>query len=84
MVQVSGEAQGSEDSIKSFLKELNSGPSAAHVTKVEKEEITTKVCVFQSLLSPLKIKTRAIAIPLRKGQALVHPSDSLVPRFHAN
>ncbi|KAM0803516.1 Acylphosphatase-like domain-containing protein [Usnea florida] len=40
--KVSGEAQGSEDSIKSFLKELNSGPSAAHVTKVEKEEITTK------------------------------------------
>ncbi|KAF6240096.1 hypothetical protein HO173_001706 [Letharia columbiana] len=40
--KVAGEAQGSEDSIKSFLKELNNGPGAAHVVKVEKEEIKTK------------------------------------------
>lgn len=40
---MTGEAQGSEDSIKSFLKELNNGPRAAHVVKVEKEEIKTKV-----------------------------------------
>lgn len=47
---MTGEAQGSEDSIKSFLKELNKGPSAAHVVKVEKEEIETKVCIFSRLL----------------------------------
>ena len=45
--------QGSADSVKSFLKELNNGPSAAHVVKVEKEEIKTKVCTFQSDLFPL-------------------------------
>jgi acylphosphatase len=39
---VSGEAQGSADSIKSYLKELNNGPSAAHVVKVDKEEIGVK------------------------------------------
>ena len=83
-MQVSGEAQGSEDSIKSFLKELNSGPSAAHVTKVEKEEITTKVCILQSLLFPLRIKTGALAISFRKGQALFHLSNPLVPRFHTD
>lgn len=47
---MTGEAQGSEDSIKSFLKELNKGPSAAHVVKVEKEDINTKVCIFSLLL----------------------------------
>ena len=46
-MQVTGEAQGSEDNIKSLLKELNKGPSAAHVVKVEKQEIDTKVCTFQ-------------------------------------
>ena len=45
---MTGEAQGSEDSIQSFLKEINSGPSAAHVVKVEKEEIKIKVCTLQS------------------------------------
>ena len=40
--QVSGEAQGSEDGIKAFLKEINNGPRAAHVVKVDKEEIGTK------------------------------------------
>lgn len=40
--KVTGEAQGSEDSIKSFLKDLNNGPRAAQVVKVEKEEIRTK------------------------------------------
>jgi len=39
---VAGEVQGSEDSIKSYLKEINNGPSAAHVVKVEKEEIKVK------------------------------------------
>ena len=45
---MTGEAQGSEDSIKSFLKEINNGPSAAHVVKVEKQEINTKVCTFKN------------------------------------
>ena len=44
---MTGEAQGSEDSIQSFLKEINSGPSAAHVVKVEKEEIKMKVRTLQ-------------------------------------
>lgn len=30
--------QGEEDSIEKLLKDLNEGPSAAHVTKVEKTE----------------------------------------------
>ena len=47
-MQVTGEAQGSKDSIQSFLKEINSGPSAAHVVKVEKEEIKIKVRTLQS------------------------------------
>jgi len=42
IVQVAGEVQGSEDSIKSYLKELNKGPRAAHVVKVEKEEMSVK------------------------------------------
>ena len=40
--QVAGEAQGSEDNVKSFLKELNDGPRAAKVVKVEKEEQSVK------------------------------------------
>lgn len=39
---MAGEAQGSEESIKSYLKEINKGPRAAHVVKVEKEEIEVK------------------------------------------
>ena len=46
-MQVTGEAQGSEDNIQSFLKEINSGPRAAHVVKVEKEEIKIKVRTLQ-------------------------------------
>lgn len=55
-MQVAGEAQGSEDSIKSFLKELNNGPSAAQVVKVEKEVIETKVCIFHNCLSFIFIR----------------------------
>ena len=40
--QVSGEAQGSDDGIKAFLKEIDHGPRAAHVVKVDKEEIGVK------------------------------------------
>lgn len=36
---MAGEAQGSEESIKAYLKEIDKGPSAAHVVKVEKEEM---------------------------------------------
>lgn len=40
--QVEGEAQGDNDSIQKLLKDLNQGPSAAHVVKVEKSETETK------------------------------------------
>ncbi|KAI9748766.1 MAG: hypothetical protein M4579_007124 [Chaenotheca gracillima] len=39
---VEGEAQGSQDAIQKLLKELNQGPSMAHVTKVEKSETEVK------------------------------------------
>lgn len=38
--QVAGEAQGSEQNLSTFLEELHNGPRAAHVVKVEKEEIS--------------------------------------------
>ena len=37
-----GEAQGDDESIQKFLKDLNEGPSAAHVVKVEKLETEVK------------------------------------------
>ncbi|KAL5358709.1 Acylphosphatase [Aspergillus floccosus] len=37
--RVEGEAQGHEDSVKKFLKEINNGPRHAHVVKVEKKDI---------------------------------------------
>ena len=37
--QVEGEAQGDEGSIKKFLKDINDGPPAAHVVKLEKSEL---------------------------------------------
>ena len=37
-----GEAQGDDESIQKFLKDLNEGPSAAHVVKVEKSETEVK------------------------------------------
>ena len=40
--QVEGEAQGDDDSIQKLLKDLDQGPSAAHVVKVEKAEIDIK------------------------------------------
>lgn len=40
--QVEGEAQGNDDGIQKLLKDLNDGPSAAHVAKVEKSELATK------------------------------------------
>ena len=39
---MAGEAQGTETNLQSYVKELNNGPSAAHVVKVEKEEIGSK------------------------------------------
>ncbi|OTA95856.1 hypothetical protein M434DRAFT_19948 [Hypoxylon sp. CO27-5] len=35
--KVEGEAQGDEDSIKLFLKELDRGPTHAHVVRLDKE-----------------------------------------------
>ncbi|KAI4288710.1 MAG: hypothetical protein L6R35_002031 [Caloplaca aegaea] len=40
--KVEGEAQGDEESIQKLLKVLESGPSAASVTKVEKSDIDVK------------------------------------------
>jgi len=37
--QVEGEAQGSEDGIQALLKDLDRGPTHAHVVKLEKQEI---------------------------------------------
>jgi len=37
--KVEGEAQGSEDALQKFLKDINDGPRAAHVVKVEKKEV---------------------------------------------
>ena len=40
--QVQGEAQGSEDALHQFVQQLHQGPSAATVTNVEKNDMTTK------------------------------------------
>lgn len=42
MLKVAGEAQGNDEDIKKLLKDLNKGPSAAHVVKVEKQELDLK------------------------------------------
>lgn len=36
--KVEGEAQGEEESIKHFLKDLDKGPPAAHVVRVDKTD----------------------------------------------
>jgi acylphosphatase len=36
---VEGEAQGSEDALQKLLQDINRGPRAAHVVKLEKKEI---------------------------------------------
>ncbi|KAJ9658884.1 hypothetical protein H2198_003454 [Neophaeococcomyces mojaviensis] len=40
--KVVGEAQGTTEALQKLKKDLNEGPSPAHVVKVETEEITTK------------------------------------------
>ena len=40
--KVVGEAQGDGEAVKKLLKDLNNGPSAAHVVKVEKEVLDVK------------------------------------------
>jgi acylphosphatase len=37
--QVEGEAQGEEDVLQNFLKDIGQGPRHAHVVKLEKSEI---------------------------------------------
>lgn len=37
-----GEAQGDEQNIQKLLKDINQGPSSAHVVKVEKSEVEVK------------------------------------------
>ncbi|KAK3383362.1 Acylphosphatase-like domain-containing protein [Lasiosphaeria ovina] len=36
--KVEGEAQGAEDAISSFLKDVDNGPSHAHVVRLDREE----------------------------------------------
>jgi acylphosphatase len=38
-LQVEGEAQGEEASLQKLLKDLDKGPTHAHVVKLEKKEI---------------------------------------------
>ncbi|KAL4733756.1 Acylphosphatase-like domain-containing protein [Aspergillus similis] len=40
--RVEGEAQGSEESIQKFLKDINNGPRHAHVVKLEKKTLDSK------------------------------------------
>lgn len=42
MAQVQGEAQGTGDQIKEFVQHLNRGPSAASVSAVEQNDISSK------------------------------------------
>ena len=42
LLQVEGEAQGGSDAIEKLLKDINQGPSAARVVKIEKSEVDTK------------------------------------------
>jgi acylphosphatase len=39
---VQGEVQGSDEKLKEFVQQLNKGPSAASVTKVEENTIDSK------------------------------------------
>jgi len=41
-IQVAGEAQGDESSLKQFVQHLNKGPSAASVNGVEQKNIEPK------------------------------------------
>lgn len=41
-IQVSGEAQGDASALDKFVKELNQGPSAAQVSKVDQKDIPTQ------------------------------------------
>ena len=40
--KVEGEAQGDEQSLQKLLTDINKGPSAAHVVKVETSELSVK------------------------------------------
>lgn len=42
LVKVEGEAQGDQSSLDKLKKDLNQGPPAAHVVKLETNEISTK------------------------------------------
>jgi len=37
--KVIGEAQGSDEAVSKLLKDLNRGPTYAHVVKLEKQEV---------------------------------------------
>lgn len=40
--KVEGEAQGDDEGIRKFLKDINEGPKRAHVVKVQKSEVEPK------------------------------------------
>jgi len=40
--EVQGEAQGPDESLQKLLKDIDRGPSAAHVVKVEKSEVEVR------------------------------------------
>jgi len=40
--KVEGEAQGDEEGIKKFLKDIDKGPTHAHVVKLEKTDLDVK------------------------------------------
>lgn len=42
LIKVIGEAQGDEAALSKLIKDINHGPPAAHVVKVEKSDIDTK------------------------------------------
>lgn len=42
MLQVIGEAQGSQSALDKFVQHINMGPSMAEVSKVEQKDIATK------------------------------------------
>ncbi|BCS20533.1 acylphosphatase [Aspergillus puulaauensis] len=40
--RVEGEAQGTEETLQKFLKDINSGPRLAHVVKLEQKNLDSK------------------------------------------
>ena len=41
-LQVEGEAQGEDEVLQKFFKDIDNGPSHSHVVKVEKSDVETQ------------------------------------------